>query len=67
MLLGWEDALQGRFARAWKDLSPDKNWRKPILLELMNWGRESWPSQLLFSTWTICLLFFLNSSINSIY
>ena len=36
--LGWEDALQGRFGRAWQVLSPDKNWRKPFVLELMNWG-----------------------------
>ena len=43
--LGWEDALQGRFARAWQALSLDKNWRKPFLLELMNWGRESWSSR----------------------
>ena len=43
--LGWEDALQGRFSRAWQDLYPDKKWRKPILLELMNWGRESWSSR----------------------
>ena len=32
--LGWKDALQGRFARAWQALSLDKKWRKPLLLEL---------------------------------
>ena len=44
-IISWEDALLGRFSTAWQALSPDKNWRKPLLLELMNWGRESWSSR----------------------
>lgn len=40
--LGWEDAFQGRFSQKWKALSPDKNWAKPVLTELMNWGRACW-------------------------
>lgn len=43
--LGWEDAFQGRFALAWKDLHTEKAWRKPVLEELMKWGRECWSSR----------------------
>jgi len=43
--IGWEDALLGRFARAWEEVSHDKTWRRPVLTELMNWGRESWSNR----------------------
>ena len=43
--LGWEDAFQGRFSQKWKTLSSDKNWARPVLTELMNWGRACWTNR----------------------
>ena len=39
------NAFQGRFALAWKKIYPEKNWRKPVLVELMNWDRECWSNR----------------------
>ena len=44
-LLGWEDALLGRFAIAWRAVPHHSDWRQPILMELMQWGRGSWTNR----------------------